>query len=562
MLKIRSKFNFAVGYLQMSINPDATGTAARLLANLALDPTHISALHEHTVVQHLSQLLAQRNMDVNCRKNIVRALRLLCSTGECLEELKQSDGVPLLLECLKSEHVELALAALQAVEVVSGEGDPEVLQWLCNKETMQSVVRYCNHSKPKVKQRAMNVLLSSAQVLDGRMALSGAAGVETMVAFMESSEKNTTIFRKVVCALCTCCRDVISRQRLRDCGGLERLITMLADPAHFSLHGSMMAALVCYYFDETTLKLMVTRMGLLQTLSYHLRAMTSSTVEQSTPVNLETSRDDEMVSSPGIRGEASMDVPEMMESSKPPSPPTSPCPNKCPPPSDSEDQCPSPPPPSKRPSTEDHMLTTPPSKRPRLEEVDEDSPSATPTNFLDSLLSSPNPYQTPSPSYCPPDSPLVSGGLSTLESQVIMMVSRVSHMRDCVVTLSYPDTLLALLDYFASSNPPNVHISKVLTRISMNPHCFQNCITSLVPSKLHKIIRQSEPPPPSPFSSPSQDASGIDFLRLCRGLLEHIMKNAESPYGQGVLAHLLLRGSGKDKQASCLSMPLLCRCDL
>ena len=578
-----------VGYLQSSTDADAAGTAARLLANLALDQAHIPALHKCGVVRHLSQLLARGNVDVNCRKNVVRALRLLCGVQECLEELKQSDGVPLLLECLKAENVDLALGALQAMEVVSGEGDQEVLQWLCSKEIMQCVVRYCNHSKPRVKQRAMNVLLNSAHILDGRMALSSAAGVETMVAFMESSEKASTIFHKVVCALCTCCRDVISRQRLRDCGGLERLITMLADPTHSSLHGHMMAALVCYYFDETTLKLMVTRMGLVQTLCYHLREIT---MEQNAVAN-----DKRSPLFPDAKEENTIEIMESEDqqsaSSNVPALPPSPPPS-------AEGQQPfqlSSPAPStkeedlqlclptiasqnpdqdqqlfslagadisvrKRPSTEHPSPSTtsnsppPPSKRPHLEE--ENSLNTTPTSFLDSLLSSPNPYQTTQSSSCrPPVSPLIGDGHSTFEAQVIMMISRMSHMIDCVITLSYPDTVLTLLSYLVAINPPNNHISKVLTRIFTNPHCFQNCITALVPSKLHQIIRRSDPPPCATVADP-----GTDLLRLCRGLMGHLAKIAESPYGQGVLAHLLLRGSEKERQASCLSLPLLCRCDL
>jgi hypothetical protein len=577
----------------------------------------------------LSQLLAQGAVDVNCRKNVVRALRLLCSVRECLEELKQNDGIPVLLECLKSENAELALGALQAVEVVSWEGDPEVLQWLCNKEIMQCVVRYCNHSKQRVKQRAMRVLLNSAQILEGRMALSSAAGVETMVAFMESAEKTSSIFHKVVCALCTCCRDVISRQRLRDCGGLERFITMLADHTHSALHGNMMAALVCYYFDETTLKLMVTKMGLIHTLCYHLKAIT---MEQHAIAERENGGST-LPLSPEATQQKDSEI-EMMESSEDEQP--APSPSKCPDvlPDKQQQLLPS----TttglrKRPNTEQSPSDRPPlSKRPHLAddaraestgaqsktesitaeltrtestmaesteaestraestmaesteaeltraestmaesteaestraeaELWAGSARATPTSFLDSLLSSPNPYQSKSSSFHPPVSPLVGDVHSTFEAQAIMMISRMSHMRDCIVTLSYPDTLLTLLDYLVSSTPPNTHISKVLNRIFMNPHCFQNCITGLVPSKLQQLICRSDPPPPASSVTASKQPCA-DLHQVCKGLMGHIAKNAESPYGQGVLAHMLLRGSEKEKRASCLSMPLLCRCDL
>lgn len=523
-------FPHAVGYLQLSTTSDVVGTTARVLANLAHDRAHVSVLHQHSVVGQLSQLLVQGDVDVNCKKNVVRALRLLCSDHECLEELKQSNGMPLILDCLKSEHVELALCSLQTIEVASADGDPDILQYLCDKEIMQCIIRYCNHSMSKVKRRAMHVLLNSAKILDGRRALSSAGGVETLVAFMESSDKRSTIFGEVVCALCTCCRDVISRQRLRDCGGLERLVAMLADPNYRVLHGNMMAALVCYYFDENTLKLMVTKMGFQQTLNYHLKRMTSKSKGTHEEFHPCSSEQEEEIATPTCdepSSETSVEMTEMIEST-----------------------------PSHISAEDKHISSAvsdspPPSKRPRLE-AETDSSSGTPPSFLDSLLSSPSPYRNISIASQPPNSPIVGDVDSTFESQVILMVSRMSHMRDCLFTLSYVDILPTILDYFISTQPPNLHIFKVLMRVFMNPHCFQNCLSSLVPLKLHKIFRQLDVPPPLT----SGDA---DLIELCQRLMEHMSKNAESPYGQGVLAHLLLRGSNKEKQASCLSMPLLCR---
>lgn len=529
-------------------------TTARILANLALSKSHIQTLHDYTVVGHLSQLLAQGGMDINCKKNIIRAFRLLCSTPECLEELKQNEGIPVLLEHLKSDQVELAVGTVQAVEVASGESDQDVIQWLCNKDIMQCIIRYCNHSKTKVKKSAVNILLNCAKVSDGRIALSSAGGVETLVAFMESSDKRSTMFSDVVCAACSCCRDVISRQRLRDCGGLQRLITMLAEPNHAALHANIMSALVCYYFDENTLKLMVMKMGLLRVLNYHLQQMTSkskdadqsstsdqedeiasqnTTAPSEVPSDMDQdcivqNRETESASSPKASSTEMMEVIECNSSS---------------------DEC---------PASSSLSDDPPPSKRPCLE-VDRDT-SATPTSFLDSLLSSPSPYKSSSSSSRTLDSPLVMADVgSTFESQVILMVSRMSHQRDCLVTLSYPDTLLTILNYFAFSRPPNIHIFKVLTRVFTNLHCFQNCITSLTPSKLSEMLRKSDAPLSSALVHTDHK---LKFLSMSQGLLDHISKNAQSPYGQGVLAHLLLRGSEKEKRASSLSMPLLCRYEM
>ena len=520
-------YSYVVGYLQLST--DTASTAARVLANLALDACHLPLLHSHAVVGKFCQLLSVGNIDNNCKRNVVRGLRLLCSSPECLEELKCNDGVSLLVEYLSSEHVELAMGAIQAIETASNSGDTDIIQRICQRETMQNVIRYCNHSKTKVKKSAINTLLNCVKISDGRIALSSAGGVETLVGCIESFDKTSSIFGEIVCAACTCCRDVISRQRLRDCGGLQRLITMLADPCHASLHGNLMSALVCYYFDENTIKLMVTKMGLLRTLNYHLQKMVSMSKDAHESADKDRSLEEKEAGSHSHKN-SSVDTMECQSTHfhKTDEPHTS----------------------------MTAMDSPPPTKRPRLEAETE---STTPTTFLDSLLSSPSPYKISSSS-SQLDSPLIAYTGSTFESQVILMVSRMSHLRDCLITLSYPDTLLTIFNYFISTKPPNIHIFKVLTRIFMNPHCFQNCITSLIPSKLYELLEEPSDPPPSPITaSLDGDLSVVSFHGMCRILMDHISKNAESPYGQGVLAHLLLRGSEKEKQASSLSMPLLCR---
>ncbi len=505
-----------VSYLQLSTDSDMVSTAARVLANLALDKWHIIELHKHQVVTKLSKVLAQADgLDGNCKKNAVRAIRLLCSAPECLEEIKQNDGIQLLVSYLKSEQVELGINAIQALEVSSV--DMDAIQCLCNKDTMQSIIRYANHSKSKVRNSAMNILLSCVKTSEGRIGLSSAGGMETLVAYMESSDRDSSMFTEVVCAACTCCRDVISRQRLRDCGGLERLISMMADQSYASLHANIMSALVCYYFDENTLKLMVTKMGLVPTLNHHLREMTAKSRERA-------------YNAPSSSLECAMDVAGTTSESV----------------TSDDDQV--------------SLTSTPPSKRPRL--IDQSSSSSEPTSFLDSLLSSPSPYKMEcgGSAHVLDSSPLAAGDMdSAFESQVILMMSRVSHLRECLVMLSYHDTLLTLLNFFSSTKPPNIHIYKILTRVLMNLHCFQNCITSLVPSKISKMLLEFGSDAPPPLLSPPLVSVNTKFFGMCQVMMSLLSKNAESPCGQGVLAHLLLTGSPKEKRASSLSMPLLCR---
>ena len=549
-----------VGYLKEYTCSDVLSTVVRVLANLGLDSAHIKTLHSHAVVSQLSQLLTQGDVDLTCKKSVVRALRILCTASESRDELKWSDGVAALVNCMRSEHMDLATSAVQAIEVVSLDGDQEILRTLCDKETMQCVVKFCSHSKTKVKRGAMGILLNSVKVVESRIALSGAGGVEMLVSLMEeSSDKNSVVFRKIVYAVCMCCRDVICRQRLRDCGGLARLIAMLVERDYIALHGNIMSALVFYYFDEITLKQMVTKMGLLRTLSYHLQEMSKRVCETAVISDEQTSRemDDSMSSAQNVEGEC-MNVQQVSDSTS----------QSCASPRQEEIKSPSTASDSMESINDDCQTDESsgregplPSKRMRLADGhrEEHTCMSSSTTLLDSLLSSPSPYKSSSCTIRRPlDSPILGDSGSGLEAQVVLMISRISHLRDCLDTLSYPDTLLSILNYFASDGDPNVHIFKVLTRILMNPHCFQNCITCLVPSKILVFLRLNQ-------KFPLTEKVDVDrmpnskLVTMCQELIEHLSKNAESLYGQGVLEHLLLRGSEKEKQASCLSIPLLCR---
>ncbi len=128
--------------------------------------------------------------------------------------------------------------------------------------------------------------------------------------------------------------------------------------------------------------------------------------------------------------------------------------------------------------------------------------------------------------------------------QVVLLLSRVSHLRDCLPLLSQPSTLSLILKAFISSNPTNLHLCKILARVLMSPHCFQNVLQTLAPSSLLQC---------------TVTGTGEGSLSgHCVELLGRLSKIGESPYGQGVLAHMLLRGEDDDKHASSLAVPLLC----
>lgn len=531
----------------------------------------------------------------------------------------------LIVECLKQDVEEVSLSALQTLEVLMlQDTDPDALRPLCELQAIQCVVRLCNHQKTSVRKSAFQLLLSCTKISDGRVVLSSAGGVETLVAAMESMPKESSMFKAVVGGACVCCREVNSRQRLRDCGGLHKLIKMLSQEEHGDLYHTIMTALVCYYFDENTLKVMVRQLGLLGALRYHLELMTkkcSRTVgeeriidqsgesmadyeeegelidsEKMTADSLEYEMEDSDLtdvqsdmrdicsttrsSSPAsVLSLASSEPASLQKSSSQQSSGTSSIDTTT---KEKVEPGPSYPHPQQEVDTvvaaelsclEDAVGTvgsTPSSssKRPKLQ-LDLDLSSPMPANFLDSLLSSPNPYQKETKAA---ESTFLVERNAPLGSQIILMLSRISHLRDFLTYLSSPEMLPAIFNYFAAVKPPDNHVFKVLTRVFMNPHCFQDCISCLVPSKLYELLRATDSTDSSPqlqdqvstsplpyLSPPHIISPECSFHSMCGSLLERLSRVAESPYGQGVLAHSLLRGGDREKHASCLSLPLLCR---
>lgn len=640
--------------LKNSVRSDTLNTSSRVLANLALDESSIDVLLGEGVLAELSRTLVGDCVDEGCKQSVLRAIRLFSSNSDCRDELKNNDGIVPIIDCLKSDAEEVALAALHVVEVLTLDGDTDFIQALCNNGAIPYIVKQCACLKPSVTGKAVTVLLNCAKNSDGRVALSSAGGIEALVGHLTSCDLPLAVFQKVIRMLCACCRDVLSRQRLRDCGGLGKLIEMLSKAETISLHGDILSALICYYFDENTLKFMVKRLGLLKVLTHHLQEMTGRLLNAAGKDDCSLNQEEVGIEGEGeeernveaaaikktsdVTNEASQKNSENAEGCD------SPCCSECTSESSCEsdhnmsssdcsslDSSPSIDASSVRDGqasgdmagaeaaillsatvlaeaanddqtrASDFYATPPALKRPCLQ-LDIEASTPMPANFIDSLLSSPSPYQRQHKL----ESPLTADFGAPIESQVILLLSRVSHLRDCLTSLAVPDVLLTILKYFASSEPPNIHVFKVLMRIFTNPHCFQDLIISLVPSQIYEQLSlpadmpsvsgildeqylggsvsplniASHLPSPSevalqrqhsqtyPVFSPlcySMDSpvlfpnSSQVFHGMCYELLERLSKVAESPYGQGVLAHLLLRGETSEKHASCLALPLLCR---
>ena len=606
------------------------------------------------LVREITRILATHR-DTRCLQSVLRTLRKLCLTGELNEELKLNQAVPIVANCLNLNDSNVSTSALQTLgTIIDNASNDELVPglWTPDNTPLQLLGRCVEQDTP-LKHMAVAIFYRCARHVDGKAALSRARGIEVLVDFLQNkdSHKNSVSYSEAVDTLCLCCRDVHGRQKIRDSNGLQLLIELVHDEGFASRHEDLLSALICYYFDEHTLRHMVRNLSLMKSLTYHLVLITEHLREtkagyksSSDPdVLFEIARDEpvtepEKITIPFDEGDSEFSpFPGEAESTGGASSVSSPIsssvynsPSSCSskshslsPYSSSNNTVDVPPTcstnsddamaenlpnvsspfyqpqsifsysrPDSSTSSENtsagtqfgeedflkacsHLSTTPTpplgQKYAKMNlDLHVDTSTPMPANFIDSLLSSPSLHSSSqlTPPHVP--TPLLSDNQDNLESKVLLLISRLSHLHDCLPLLATSENLLAILHHFLATTGANcIHSFKILRRLFLNPHCFQDCIMNHAPSLVfnemysestERDTSSSSVQPPSlaspyqlspiPVGSPSRQD-------MCKELFDKLCQVAESPYGQGVIAHMLLRGDVKEKTAGTLALSLL-----
>lgn len=617
-------------------------TIARTIGNLVSHSQFLKATEGHisTLVRELTQVCCLYT-DPGCIQSVLRALRKLITHADIHEDFITCQTIPVIANCIKLNDNAVILSTLNTLEACIIGGHTELVSslWSLNHESLDLICGCVQRPDNTLQQKATYILCSCAKHADGKAALSRAGGIEVLVQFLSTCDKSTVTYNDVIEALCHCCRDVHSRQKMRDCGGLQLIIDLLRDEDLLASHEDILSALICYYFDEPTLRYMIRCLGLMRSLVHHLTQMTTQIKEDSS-INPSLSQSDiltipdssnigdtpdslalelaergsdiyidckESSSKPSIEV-LSCDSPNitasmtsglslsiispspssfLAESERELSPSlsnvSSPVPSENPTHSQDVEDIGTPLSPIFDVSSFDDSLhssqfsslsvtfsqlkhedsienlcstlsDTTPQRSTKLK-LDLDSSTPMPANFIDFLLSSPSLYSTPNPPsfFSPYTLPQ-----NNTDNRVLLLLSRVSHLHDCQPVLASQDVLSVILEFFLASGPTNIQCFKVLGRLFSNPHCFQDCLLTLAPSLIFhhmthystcKIVPTSE-------VEPSQHPL-VSQMEMCQQLLDKLTHVAESPYGQGVIAHMLLRGDSHEVIASSLSLILL-----
>lgn len=156
------------------------------------------------------------------------------------------------------------------------------------------------------------------------------------------------------------------------------------------------------------------------------------------------------------------------------------------------------------------------------------------------------------------------------EAPVLLLLSRFSQAEDpsrCLVT---PATLEGLLRYITRSPAPLRCCLRLLDRLTCNPACLEAFIRSygaslirawlvlgVSPDNAAAAVAAGEEPGWQRWDLERHDTTR--FKELGQSLLMNLGLQAMSPYGVGVLTHMLMSGCESDQVACVIFLPYVCR---
>ena len=216
-----------------------------------------------------------------------------------------------------------------------------------------------------------------------------------------------------------------------------------------------------------------------------------------------------------------------------------------------------------------------------------------------------------------------SGELRGPEKKILFLLSRFAQMPNPSEELITPSCIQTLLDYLSYSSDPDPRCARLLGRLTWNVNCFEALVLHMVPGALYRQLScgfgpryhlenyedsckvmphsnvneamtinygcstsiqneghtKSESQNEKHFYGKNVNQKTVSRKDLLAGgtrlgafnfppsrtvetgrlLLSNMSTQAGTSFGEGQLAHLLLRGSQKQKRSCALSLPYLCR---
>ena len=265
-------FNVYLENILSSLNETSIlSRVVRAFANLSLDYATAQQIVHLDVVPMLVKLLSE-TADLHFKQNIIRALRIIGKIVDGKKEVVDCNGLQLIIELLRSENMDIRRACLQSLQELTKAGDrlvAEQIQEHCAIEPIIEMTYSEDESLRKIAILTLSYITANASV---RVSVGTIGGIE---AFINQIQKRSTKDDLVLAAIegvCMCCREAVNRNKVRSCGGLEVLLEIFRCPEYARIYDRILAAFVCFVFDELALNRLIAN-GIIPALISYLQQL-------------------------------------------------------------------------------------------------------------------------------------------------------------------------------------------------------------------------------------------------------------------------------------------------
>ncbi|KAG9464490.1 hypothetical protein GDO78_019861 [Eleutherodactylus coqui] len=552
-----------VGILQSVCIDSIWNRVSRALGNLALDPQNSLIIHQSGAVSTLVQIL-RSSQDGGCLLSCLRALRILGDSPAHRLSVCEQGGLAPCVQMLTSPDPDLVCAAVRAMYELSRGCSLDCAEQL--SPAVPTLIVLCSGKEVKVTvhQASLGTLSNLCNQGALRPMLGSAGAIKLLIAEVKVLLESPTRCLPFVRSLCLCCREALNRRRVRELGGLELLLDILCNTNYLSVHHKITTAFLHYCHDPAALAVLGSG-GLAPVLARRLEEVVSALEERGDLCCVREMADG--VEDPGA---ASFDFP--LEPTK------------------TKDQG----------GTSGESLKSWLLSEGYINSLDElppdwiqerdnrDIPTGGSSNrassdALDTSTSSEEKYlkpPTPVSLICRPHFSSLSSvqcqspmqeilasqwPLGTWSPQsevwgpefpVLLLLSRFSQLSDPSACLVSHPVLRGLLTYITCHPQPSSRAARLLQRLTCDPSCLEAFIRTGSICTLRSRLLLNE--------SPDGDAEHKirhpeRAKELGNALLRNLQIQAESPFGVGVITHMLVSGSPNERHQCALCLPFIYR---
>ncbi|XP_073402422.1 armadillo repeat-containing protein 5 isoform X2 [Dendrobates tinctorius] len=531
---------------------------SRALGNLALDPLNSVIIHQSGAVSSLVQIL-QRSKDAGCLQSCMRALRILGDSPAHRVSVCALGGLVPCVQMLNSPDSDVVCTAVRAVSELSRSCTLDCAEQLSLAVPTLVILANGEGVKAAVRQAALGTLSNLCNQGALRPMLGNAGAIDLLIAEVKAVLGAPTRCLPLVRSLCLCCREALNRRRVKELGGLELLLDLLRDPHYRSAHHKIIAAFLHYCYDTPAL-VMLSSGGLAPLLAKRLEDVVRAAEDRGDSYWAKEMDGEE------DPGSASFDFPS--EPKKKVDVGTSEESLKCwllsegyintlddLPPDWSLEKIPNGDPNIRTSSDTLDFLP----QSPTLSRLTRVSASGTCQQCCSPPFSStacPSPMQEVLRHQAPlgPRSP--PSDFWGPEFPVLILLSRFSQLSDSSSCLVSHSVLRGLLTYLTCHPQPSRSAARLLQRLTCDPTCLEAFIRtgSICTLRCRLLLSTSPDKDPELRTRHPERAKKLGHV-----LLRNLRIQAESPFGVGIITHMLASGSPSERLQCALCLPFIYR---